>query len=423
MDYPPSGYDRRQALAWAFYDWGNSAFATTVMAAFFPIFLGNYWIGDSGVDSTFILGNANGIGSLIVVILAPVIGAIADRMGARKRYLASLAFMGALMTALMFVVGRGDWRLAVVLYVLGLVGFAGGNVFYDSLLVAVAREDKRDLISSLGYALGYIGGALLFAVQVFMTLKPQLFGFSGPQAAVRTAFLMTAVWWALFTLPLLLWVKEPRVRAPMKGWPAVRAGFVELRHTIGHVRALRPVVLFLVAYWLYIDGVDTIVVMAVDFGRRLGFGTTPLIQALLITNLIGFPATLLYAKLAGRLGAKSGVLIGLGVYSVTTVSAYFITQVWQFYALAAVIGLVQGGVQALSRSLYSRLIPQQKAAEFFGFYNMLGKFAAVLGPIMMGWASALTGSPRLAILSILILFIAGALCLTRVPAGSRQSAG
>ncbi len=413
--YGPRGYHRREVFSWALYDWGNSAFATTVMAAFFPIFLGEYWITDGQTNSTFVLGNANGLSSLLIVLSAPILGAIADRCGARKRFLAFFAFLGALMTALLYVVSKGHWELAALLFVVAAFGFSGANVFYDSLLVAVARTDKRDIVSALGYSMGYIGGAILFSVNVLMTLHPDWFGLRDAAHAVRVSFVTVAVWWAVFTLPVLLWVREPPTREKLAGWAAIRAGFRELGETLAHIRQLKHVATFLVAYWLYIDGVDTIVRMAVDYGRQLGFGTNDLITALLITNAIGFPATLIYGRVAERVGAKTGILFAIAVYTVTTALAYFMSSTMHFYMLAIVIGLVQGGVQALSRSLYSRMIPQEKSAEFFGFYNMLGKFAAVIGPIMVGWVSVLSGSPRLAILSVIVLFIAGGTLLLRVP--------
>ena len=412
--YGARGYQRREVFAWALYDWGNSAFATTVMAAFFPIFLGDYWITDGETNSTFVLGNANGLGSLMIVLSAPILGAIADRCSARKRFLAFFAFLGALMTGLLYVVTRGHWEVAVALYVVAAFGFSGANVFYDSLLVGVARTDKRDIVSALGYSMGYIGGAILFSVNVLMTLHPDWFGLRDAGHAVRISFVTVAVWWAVFSLPVLLWVREPPTKERMAGWAAIRAGFRELANTLAHIRQLKHVATFLVAYWLYIDGVDTIVRMAVDYGRQIGFDTNDLIIALLITNVIGFPATLIYGRVAERVGAKTGILFAIFVYTVTTVFAYFMSSIMHFYMLAIVIGLVQGGVQALSRSLYSRMIPQEKSAEFFGFYNMLGKFAAVIGPVMVGWVSVLSGSPRLAILSVIVLFIAGATLLLRV---------
>ncbi|HET6603759.1 MAG TPA: MFS transporter, partial [Xanthomonadaceae bacterium] len=395
-------------LAWAMYDWANSAFAMTVMAAFFPIFLGQYWIGGSGVNATFVLGAANSAAGVVVLLLAPLLGAIADRMGARKRWLLAFALMGALMTGLLPLLERGQWLAAAVLYGLANLGFSGGNIFYDALLVGVARKDRRDFVSSLGFALGYIGGSVLFVVNIAMVERPEWFGLADSSQAVRVAFVTVAVWWAVFSAPLMLWVPEPPGLPPAKGLRAIREGLTEIATTLRRIGELRNVALFLVAYWFYIDGVDTIVRMALDFGRQLGFGTGDLIKALLLTNLVAFPATLLYGALGERIGARNGIFIALGVYAGVTFGALFIEAVWHFYVLAGVIGLVQGGIQALSRSFYSRIIPQQRSAEFFGFYNMLGKFAVVLGPFLVGWVNVLTGSARLSILSLLLFFAVGA---------------
>jgi len=249
---------------------------------------------------------------------------------------------------------------------------------------------------------------------VLMVLHPDWFGLADKSAAVRVSFLTVAVWWAVFTLPLLFRVHEPRAARSLRMGAALRQGFGQLRHTLRDIGKLPQTFLFLVAYWLYIDGVDTIIRMAVDYGLSLGFPSNSLIVALLITQFIGFPAAIAFGRLGDRIGARNGILIALGVYVAVTAWGAFMDQVWEFYLLAGVIGLVQGGVQSLSRSLYARLIPAGRSAEFFGFYNMLGKFAAVLGPVLMGWVGVLTGSPRLSILSVLVLFVTGALLLLRV---------
>jgi UMF1 family MFS transporter len=408
-------YDRKQALSWAFYDWANSAFATAVIAGFFPVFFKQYWSAGAEVtQSTFRLGAANSAASLVVVFLAPLLGAIADRGGAKKRFLLFFAAMGVVMTGALFFVARGDWALALVLYAGGIIGFSSGNVFYDSLLVHVSGPRKMDMVSALGYAFGYLGGGLLFAFDVFMTSRPELFGLASQAEAVRLSFITVAVWWAVFSVPVALFVREPRVPHRQSGWAAVAGGLRQLAHTFREVRQLRMVFLFLAAYWLYIDGVDTIVRMAVDYGLSLGFPAKGLISALLITQFVGFPSAIAFGKIGERLGARTGIFIGLGVYILVTGYAYFMTTEAEFYALAVAIGLVQGGVQSLSRSFYARIIPSGKSAEFFGFYNMLGKFAAVIGPVMMGWVGVAFGSSRLGILSIVVLFLAGAILLSRV---------
>ncbi len=412
-----SARGKRRVLAWAFYDWANSAFATTVMAGFFPVFFKQYWSTQLEVtESTFLLGAANSVASIVVVLLAPVLGAIADRGAAKMRFLVFFAAMGIVMTGALYLVGQGAWAMALTLYGLAILGFSGSIVFYDSLLVEVAEEPQFDWVSAFGFALGYLGGGILFAFDVLMTLFPHWFGLSGAAEAVRLSFLTVAVWWAVFSIPVLLFVREsPRAGRAAGGWrQAVRGGFAQLAGTFKRIRQLRITFLFLVAYWLYIDGVDTIVRMAVDYGLSLGFEANGLMLALLITQFVGFPAALLFGRLGQRRGPRQGIMLAIFVYLLVILWAYQMQESWEFYALAVAVGLVQGGIQSLSRSLYARLIPRDKAGEFFGFYNMLGKFAAVLGPLLMGWVGVLSGSPRSAILSVAVLFIAGAALLALV---------
>ncbi|HKE44462.1 MAG TPA: MFS transporter [Steroidobacteraceae bacterium] len=403
---------RRSVLSWALYDWANSSFATTVMAGFFPIFFKQYWsAGSEATVSTFRLGMGNGVASAVIALIAPLLGAIADRGGARVKVLSFFTVLGVAMTAGLYWVEKGDWPLAVVFYALAGVGFWGGTTFYDSLLPDVAEERELDVVSSYGYALGYLGGGLLFLINVVMTLKPQLFGLADAGEAVRVSFLSVAVWWALFTIPLLLFVRERKPATPLRPLAAMRAGWSELWRTIGHLRAYRALTLFLVSYWLYIDGVNTIIKMAVDYGLSLGFDSKSLIVALLVTQFVAFPASLFFGWVGKRFGPRFGIQVCIVAYFGVTVWGYFLQTVAQFYTLAVIIGLVQGGIQSLSRSYFARLVPPQKSGEFFGFFNMMGKFAAVIGPMLMGWVALLTGSSRLAILSIALLFAAGAVLL------------
>jgi len=405
---------RRPVVAWAFYDWANSAFATTVMAGFFPVFFNQFWsAGTASSVTTFRLGIANGIGSFLIALLAPLLGAIADRGGARVRMLAFFTVLGAAMTAALYWVGQGDWVTAALVYSIAAFGFAGGITFNDALLVDVAEPAEFDRASAYGYSLGYAGGGLLLLLNVFMVNSPQAFGLEDATHAVRIAFPMVAAWWLLFTVPTLLWVRE---RVPGRALPlaaATGAGWKELRNTIGHVRRYRPMLWFLLAYWLYIDGVNTIIKMAVNYGLSLGFPQQSLIAALLITQFVGFPAALAFGWLGERIGARAGIFIAIAVYAVATVAAYWMSSVTHFYVLAATIGLVQGGIQSLSRSYFAALVPAGKQGEFFGFYNMMGKFAAVLGPFLVGITALVTDNSRAGMLSIVVLFVGGALLLTR----------
>ena len=401
-------------LSWALYDWGNSAFATTVIAGFFPIFFKEFWSAGADVtESTLRLGVANSTASLVIMLLAPLLGAIADHSGTRKHFLLFFTFLGVLMTALLPLVAKGEWGWAILFYVMASIGFSGGVTFYDSLIVFVAGRGQIDRVSALGYALGYLGGGLLFAINVWMTLSPTTFGLADAGEAVRLSFFTVSLWWAVFAIPLMFFVTEPDGDATSAA-SAIVLGLKQLRDTFAEVRKLRMVFIFLIAYWCYIDGVDTIVRMAVDYGLSIGFEATSLITALLITQFIGFPAAIFFGYLGTRLGPKTGIYIAIVVYIVVILWATRMDQVGEFYAMAVVIGLVQGGIQSLSRSLYVRLIPIDKSAEFFGFYNMLGKFAAVLGPVMVGWTSVVTGDPRQSMLVLLILFGVGGFLLTRV---------
>jgi UMF1 family MFS transporter len=408
---------RRSVIAWAFCDWANSAFATTVMAGFFPLYFKQFWnAGVVATDSTFRLGLANGIGSFIIAIMAPIVGAIADKGRARIRLLMLFTVLGAAMTTAMYWVAKGDWVMATVLYVVASLGFWHGNQFYDSLLTDVAEERDYDLVSGYGYSLGYLGGGLLFLVNVLMVTKPAMFGIADASQGVRLSFVTVGVWWVVFTLPVLLFVKESSAGNALAAGAAIRAGLKEIADTIRHLRGDRTLLLFLLAYWFYIDGVNTIIKMAVDYGLSLGLAQDALIKALLITQFVGFPAALAFGWLGKRIGPKAGIFIGIAVYTGAAAYAYFLDSEIEFYALAVVIGLVQGGVQSLSRSLFGRLVPSGTSGEFFGFYNLMGKAAAILGPIVTGTVAYFTGDPRLGIVSVTILFVIGALALRKVPA-------
>ncbi len=405
---------RHPVLSWGLYDWGNSAFATTVMAGFFPVFFSQYW--SAGADTeltTARLGYANAAAGLVIALLAPFLGAIADRGGRRRRMLFVFTLLGTLSTLALFFLAQGQWLAAVALFALGSIGFNGGVVFGDALLLDVAEPRDYDRVSAFGYALGYLGGGLLFAVNVAMVVKPALFGLPDAAAAVRWSFVTVAGWWLVFTLPVLLFVNESPPREAARGG-ALAAGWRELMATARAVRSQPLLLQFLLAYWLYIDGVNTVIKMAVNYGLSLGLESSDLLSALLLTQFIGFPAALLFGRVGERMGARAGVLIGLAVYAVITIWAYFLDSALEFYLMAATLGLVQGGVQSLSRSLYGRLVPGGKSAEYFGFYNMVGKFGTVLGPALMGALALAANSTRASILALLLLFVGGGVLLWRV---------
>jgi UMF1 family MFS transporter len=422
--------NRKAIWGWALYDWANSAFATTVMAGFFPIFFKQFWSAGADVNvSTAQLGFGNSIASLMVAIMAPILGAIADKGSAKKKFLVFFAYLGVLMTAALFLVQEGQWIWAIFIFAMGIIGFSGANVFYDSLLPGIVGEEKIDYVSGLGFSMGYLGGGLLFLINVLMTLMPQKFGLPDAAAAVRVSFLTVALWWGLFTLFTIFWVPEKKITsADNNGESIVVAGFRQFVGTFKKIRHLKVVFLFLLAYWFYIDGVDTIIRMAVDYGLSLGFESTDLIVALLIVQFVGFPAALVFGKLGERWGVRKSIYLAIAIYMGVTVWGTMMTDKMEFYILAVAIGLVQGGIQALSRSYYSRLIPKNKAAEYYGFYNMLGKFSVILGPVLMGLVGLIAKrilmppaatpeqvitvgqlASRWGIGSILILFIVGAI--------------
>ncbi len=426
--------EKKSVVSWALYDWANSAFATTVIAGFFPLFFKQYW--SAGVDtavSTARLGLANSLAGVVIALGAPVLGAIADRGTSRKRFLIFFALMGVTATSSLALVSSGAWVTAVWLYLFASIGFSGGNVFYDSLLPGVAPKNREHFVSALGFALGYLGGGVLFALNVWMTLRPSSFGFADSAQAVRFSFLSAGIWWALFAVPLMMFVREPGAPGrTARGAGMVREGIAQLGQTFREIRHHKVIFLFLAAYWLYIDGVDTIIRMAVDYGLSLGFQAGDLILALLITQFVGFPCALAFGLLGQRIGAKRAILAAIGVYLIVSVWGAFIRSKAEFYALAIVIGFVQGGVQALSRSFYSRIIPEGRSAEYFGFYNMLGKFAAIIGPVLVGLTGLLARSmgaggtlaSRLSIVSLSVLFLSGGVLLLFVDEdqGRREAA-
>ena len=406
--------DKKSIYAWALYDWANSAFATTVMAGFFPIFFKQYWsFGNDVTTSTAQLATSNSIAGLIVAICAPVLGSIADNSRSKKSFLLFFVLLGIIASASLSLVDQGDWLSAAMLYALGLIGYIGGNIFYDALIVNVSTSTTINRVSALGFALGYVGGGLLFAMNVIMYQYPSLFGISSGVMGIKASFLTVACWWALFTLPLLRWVNDRNPEATTIR-QSITKGLRQFWQTVIEIRKYRNVVLFLISYWVYIDGVHTVIVMAIDYGMSIGLSAKNLIPALLITQAIGFPATLFFGRLATRYGAKTGIFIALTGYTAIAVYSYFMTTVVEFYLLASAVGLVQGGVQCLSRSLFGRIIPQDKSGEFFGFYNMMGKFATIVGPALMAAVVYFTKNPRLSITIISALFIIGGAILVLV---------
>ncbi len=404
----------RKTIAWAFYDWANSAFALSVLAVLFPLVLGSYWsAGDEGAVVTARLGWVTFLASAIVCVTAPVFGTIADAGGYRKKFLFWLALIGAVMTAALGFVGQGDWLLALGVYLFASIGYYSSVVFYDSLIIDVTEPHNYSFVSTLGFSLGYLGGAVLLALHLWMVKSPATFGLETTADAFSLAFISVGVWWLIFLVPLLFFVEERH--SPIEvSRGAIRAAYAELRSTLHQIGKYRNVAVFLAGYWLYIGGVFTVIFMAVNYGQRLGFADEDLVLALLITNFVGFPATLLYGVAAQKFGPKKGIYFALAVYILACGWALRMDDIREFFVMAVIIGCVQGGVQGLSRSLFATLIPPDQPGEFFGFYNMTTKFAHVLGPAMVAFAAMVTDEPQWILLVLMPLFFAGAFLLTLV---------
>ena len=412
------GLHRRELRAWAMYDWANSAFATTIMAAVLPIYYADvaastlpehlrsaYW------------GYTTSAALFLVAVVSPILGAVADYLGAKKRFLGVFLVVGAGATALLWFVGTGDWVWASTSFVVANVGFAGANVFYESLLPHVADGREIDRVSTAGYALGYVGGGVLLALNLAWILSPETFGMADAGVASRAAFVSVTVWWILFSVPLFRRVSEPAARlepGEVLDLNPVRVGFGRVWRTLRELGRHRQVFLFLVAFWFYNDGIGTIIKMASIYGREIGIGQGDLIGALLLVQFLGIPFTFAFGALADRIGAKKGIYLTLTVYLGVSIFGYFMEHAWHFWVLACAVATVQGGAQALSRSLYASLVPRGKSSEFFGFYSVSSKFAGIVGPFLFGVVAQLAGGSRPAILSLSVFFGVGMLLLSRV---------
>lgn len=403
----------KQERSWVLYDWANSAFSVAITTAIFPLFFKAYAAVDLPNNvSTAYWGYWNSFATFIIALLAPVLGTIADYKNRKKRFLAFFWIMGITGTGLLSMINEGQWVMALTIYVISLVGFSGANVFYDAFLVDVTTDERMDWISSNGFAWGYLGSTIPFILSIFFILKPEMIGLNGDIAAQKLSFLITALWWGVFTIPLLLNVKQKNYIPPSK--TIIKDSFQRLSKTIGNIRNNKNIFIFLIAYFFYIDGVGTIIKMATSYGSDVGIATNDLLIILLVTQFVAFPFALIYGKLAHKVSAKFMLFIGIGIYTILTIYAYFINSTFDYWVLAMLVASSQGGIQALSRSLYGKLIPKEKSAEFYGFYNIFGKFAAVLGPFLVGFFSQVSGSSRTGILSIVVLFLIGGLVLTRV---------
>tara|TARA_A100001388_G_scaffold271197_2_gene249653 strand:+ start:527 stop:1789 length:1263 start_codon:yes stop_codon:yes gene_type:complete len=406
----------KEVISWAFYDWANSAFATTVIAGFFPIFFKSFWASNlNDTQSTALLGISNSLSGFFILLFAPFLGALADITYKKKYMLVFFMLIGAISTATFFFIDEGNWTIAIIAYILATIGFSGGNIFYDSLIINVSNTESRNQVSAFGFAMGYLGGGLLFVLNVLMFLNPSYFGLNSEVDAVLFSFLSVAIWWSLFTTPLIKYVKENKGEdLPSSVWQAIKNSLLRVLKTFREIRQYKNLFYFLLAYWLYMDGIDTVVRMALAFGTDIGLVSSQLIIALIITQFVGFPATIIFGLLAGRYGLKLLLYIGIGIYIFICFGGLVISTIFGFYLMAGVIGLVQGGIQSVSRAVFSKMVPEGKDSEFFGFYNLVGKSAVIFGPLMVGLVSYFFSDPRAGILSLLILFVPGLLVLSMV---------
>lgn len=409
--------DRRAVRAWILYDAANSAYITTMVAAVLPIFYAD--VAAASLEEHLRVsywGYTQSIAVLLVALMAPLLGAIADVSGRKLLFLRCFAYLGVLATALFVFVGEGDYLLASLLAIAGTVGYSGGNTFYDSMLTDLVPPHKRDLVSAKGYVAGYIGGGVLLAVNLLMIQQYEWFGLESSLQGTYLAFVSVALWWFLFSLPIFRRVgphlPRPQVRTGSFGYAL--AGIRRLFGTFGKIRRFPELLKYLLAFWLFNDGINTIISMASIYGKSIGIGSSHLIAALLITQFVAVPFTLLFGRAAEKIGAKTALYLSLSVYVVIIALGYFMENATHFYLLAVLVGTVQGGSQAVARSIFSRLAPKRQSAEFFGFLSVSSKLSSSFGPFMFGLASQLLESSRSGILVLLAFILGGMLMLMTV---------
>jgi UMF1 family MFS transporter len=429
---PPRDAAERDYLsvinAWSMYDWANSGFATIILTAVFPVYYRSLAIqaGRSAEDATAYWAYTTSLSLLFVALIGPLLGAIADLAGGKKRLLAAALSLGVLGAFGLGFLGQENFLAASVLFAIANLGFAGGNIFYEALLPHVARPGDLDRVSARGYALGYLGGGLLLILNILWLLRPAWFFFSGGEAALRACFVSVAVWWLVFALPLFFKVAEPPATTERtRSANVARQALLRIATTLGEIRRYRQLALFLVAFWIYNDGIGTIIKLAAAYGDELGLEHRHMLLALVLTQFVGFPSSIGFGVLAQSIGAKRAILLGLAVYAAISTAGFFLRSAWHFYALAVLVGLVQGGTQALSRSLFAAMVPKTHSSEFFGFFSTGEKVAGIFGPAIFGMIAQLTGTSRWGIVSLVVLFCAGAALLWRVDeeAGRRVAHG
>ncbi|WP_102345817.1 MFS transporter [Bacillus sp. Marseille-P3661] len=406
--------NKKVIRSWLMYDWANSAFATVIMAAILPVFY--YDVAAKGSESiaSSLWGYSQAIAVLFVALLSPILGAIADYSGNKSKFLRFFAYLGIIASIFLCFVDEGDYQLASILMILGTIGYAGGNVFYDALLPEIASKKEMDFISAKGFAYGYIGGGLLLAINLLMIMKPQLFNIPNPLMAIQISFIMVGIWWFIFSIPIFRNIKDNGMKEQQKNRTYIKIGVRRLIQTIKEIHCYKQLFIFLIAFWLYNDGISTIIKMATIYGRDIGIDSTDLIKALLITQFVGVPFTFLFGWLANKIKPKKALYISLWTYVGIVLLGFFMQSALHFYLLAITVGIVQGGAQALSRSIFGSMVPENRRAEFFGLYGVSAKFSAIIGPLIFALVGQLTGSSRFGIVSLVFFFLAGIYLLTKV---------
>jgi len=418
------GLGRPALRAWALYDWANSAFVTTVIAAVFPIYFSSVAAADlppAVATARFALATTAGL--TLIAIAAPFLGTLADYAAVKKKMLGAFLGLGVLATAGMTFIHQGEWQRAAVLFILADIGAAGSFIFYDALLPHIASDEELDQVSTAGYALGYLGGGLLLAINVAWIQHPAFFGLSDDAAAARLSFLSVSLWWLLFSIPLFRQVAEPPrslARGERGTESFLQVAVSRLSRTFRALRSYKQAFLFLLAFLLYNDGIGTIIRMATVYGTEIGIPPSALVTAILLVQFIGLPCSLIFGSIAKHLGTRRTIFLTLAVYAVVSVIGYFMQTALHFYLLATLVGLVQGGSQALSRSLFASMIPRSRSAEFFAFFAISEKFAGIFGPALFAVMGTVTGSSRTAVLAVIAFFVAGGLLLAQVDVGEGQ---
>lgn len=409
---------KKTIRSWVMYDWANSAFATTIMGAVLPVFYSSVaYNAQTELEKTTASSYwayTTAIAILIVALLVPILGAIADYSQAKKKFLQFFAFMGIIATSLLVFISTGDYILCSILFILANIGFSGANVFYDSFLPIITNENEIDQVSSKGFAMGYLGGGILLVINVLMIQFPHFFFIPNATWASRLSFLTVGIWWFVFSIPLLKNIKDEGSAEPKNNKSYVTIGFGRLLDTLKEIKKYKELFKFIIAFWLYNDGIGTIIRMATIYGTTIGIGQTDLIGALVLTQFVAFPFSFMYGYLAKKIGAKKSIYIALCIYIVIVVWGFFMDSALDFWLLAFLVGTVQGGSQALSRSLYGSMVPKNKSAEFFGFLGISSKFAAIAGPFIFGLVGQITGSSRYGIIALMVFFIAGIIILSTV---------